>query len=94
MGRGHAVLPLQHLLGPHRPGDPPEVEPGGEGGADVSVSETPRVKDLRDATVDALRRVNREQGDLIDALRDEVRRLRDDLARLEHSSQDRPGGGR
>ena len=50
-----------------------------------------RVKDLRDATVNALRRINRELGEMIDALRDENRRLREDYRQLEQSAQDRPG---
>lgn len=45
-------------------------------------------------TIAALRRINREQADMIEALRDENRRLRDDLARLGRRAQDRPGNDR
>ena len=62
--------------------------------ADHEALRVVRVRDLRDATVDALLRLNREQGDEIDRLRAENRRLRDDHDRLERNTQDRPGNSR
>lgn len=49
---------------------------------------------LHGGMVDELRRVNRRQGEMIAALRDENRRLREDHARLEQRAQDRPGSRR